>query len=182
MPPAKANRKVRMTAEHKHRTQQLEITQGGVDRLETALRSISEKDEQCKSFADHLSGFYAEVDKLAKGKTLVPATDLIVEQANNIVRDAKTLIEGDPYLDRIKEFVPAGDNPVYPDVLLTARVVQQAVGRYQRQLDTPKKDWLFWVLSGRRSQIEFPTVEVDGVDEVLLIAETARRGLDPLNP
>ena len=41
---------------------------------------------------------------------------------------------------------------------------------------------LFWVLSGRRSQIEFPTVEVDGVDEVLLIAETARRGLDPLNP
>ena len=38
------------------------------------------------------------------------------------------------------------------------------------------------VLSGRRSQIEFPTVEVDGVDEVLLIAETARRGLDPLNP
>ncbi len=37
-------------------------------------------------------------------------------------------------------------------------------------------------LSGRRSQIEFPTVEVDGVDEVLLIAETARRGLDPLNP
>ena len=37
-------------------------------------------------------------------------------------------------------------------------------------------------ISGRRSQIEFPTVEVDGVDEVLLIAETARRGLDPLNP
>ena len=45
-----------------------------------------------------------------------------------------------------------------------------------------KKEWLFRVLSGRRSQIEFPTVEVDGVDEVLLIAETARRGLDPLNP
>ena len=45
-----------------------------------------------------------------------------------------------------------------------------------------KQIWLFWVLSGRRSQIEFPTVEVDGVDEVLLIAETARRGLDPLNP
>ncbi len=44
------------------------------------------------------------------------------------------------------------------------------------------KKGLFRVLSGRRSQIEFPTVEVDGVDEVLLIAETARRGLDPLNP
>ncbi len=58
----------------------------------------------------------------------------------------------------------------------------------QRYLPTRSKRyavfvvWLFRVLSGRRSQIEFPTVEVDGVDEVLLIAETARRGLDPLNP
>ncbi len=49
-------------------------------------------------------------------------------------------------------------------------------------LERGKKRRLFRVLSGRRSQIEFPTVEVDGVDEVLLIAETARRGLDPLNP
>ena len=29
-----------------------------------------------------------------------------------------------------------------------------------------QKNRLFRVLSGRRSQIEFPTVEVDGVDEV----------------
>ena len=32
------------------------------------------------------------------------------------------------------------------------------------------------------SQIETTAVEVDGVDEVLLIAEAARRRLDPLNP
>ena len=52
----------------------------------------------------------------------------------------------------------------------------------RRAEEEEKKKRLFRVLSGRRSQIEFPTVEVDGVDEVLLIAETARRGLDPLNP
>ena len=130
MPPAKANQR---------RAEQLEITQGAADRLETALRSISEKEEQCSSLADHISGFYQEVDKLTKGKTPFPATDLIVEQVNIIVRDAKNLIEGDPYLDRIKEFVPAGDNPVYPDVLMTTRVVQQAVGRCRSRLDTQKR-------------------------------------------
>ena len=69
--------------------------------------------------------------------------------------------------------------------------IQKKAGKYGH-LDAPLVvavnaresffDRLFRVLSGRRSQIEFPTVEVDGVDEVLLIAETARRGLDPLNP
>jgi hypothetical protein len=82
----------------------------------------------------HLRGFYQEIDKLAKGKTLLVVTDLVVEQANAIIRDAKTLIQGDPYLDRVKEFVPAGDNPVYPDVLLVARTVQQSLQRNERGL------------------------------------------------
>ena len=55
-------------------------------------------------------------------------------------------------------------------------------GKADATIEFGQKSRLFRVLSGRRSQIEFPTVEVDGVDEVLLIAETARRGLDPLNP
>jgi hypothetical protein len=92
-----------------------------------------------KYFSNHLSGFYEEVDKLAKGKALLEATDLIVEHANNIVRDAKELIQGDVYLDRIKEFVPAGNNPLYPDVLLTARAVQQAVSRFQPQAASRKQ-------------------------------------------
>jgi len=55
------------------------------------------------------------------------ATPLIVEQVNDIIRDAKSIIEGDPYLDRVKEFVPAGNNPTYPDVLLVARSVQTSM-------------------------------------------------------
>jgi hypothetical protein len=71
-----------------------------------------------EALSDHLSGFYDEVDKLAKGRTMIEATPLIVQQANDIVLDAKAIVEGDTYLDRVKEFVPAGNNPVYPDVLV----------------------------------------------------------------
>jgi hypothetical protein len=62
------------------------------------------------------------------------ATSLIVDQMNDIIRDAKSIINDDPYLDRVKEFVPAGNNPVYPDVLIVARSVQQSLGRAEKSL------------------------------------------------
>ncbi len=74
-------------------------------------------------------GFYDEISRLAKGRTLVEATSLVVEQANDIIRDAKQIVENDVYLDRIKEFVPAGNNPVYPDVLVVSRAVRQSLHR-----------------------------------------------------
>jgi hypothetical protein len=104
-------------------------------RLASQIGSIEQKLAACKALAHHIAGFYEEVDKLAKGKALMAATDLSVDSANSIVRDAKTMIRGDPHLDRIKEFVPAGDNPVYPDILLVTRAAQQAVERYQVQLE-----------------------------------------------
>ena len=88
----------------RRRTQQLEIAKAAAERLETALHSARDKSERSEALANHLSGFYGfyeEVDKLAKGKALVEATDLIVEHANAIVQDAKALIQGDSYLDRV---------------------------------------------------------------------------------
>lgn len=131
---AKQARAGQAATESRFRKKQLEDTQAAVAKLEIALRSARDKDERCEALTSHLLGFYEEVDKLTKGKALLEATDLIVEHANDVVRDAKTLIEGDPHLDRIKEFVPAGNNPVYPDVLLTARAVQQALMRFQSQI------------------------------------------------
>lgn len=51
-----------------------------------------------------------------------------------MIRDAKSIVEGDTYLDRVKEFVPAGNNPVYPDVLVTMRTLQQSLERCETQL------------------------------------------------
>lgn len=61
---------------------------------------------------------------------------MIVEGTNSIIRDAKALIDGDVYVGRLKEFVAAGDNPVYPDILMVARTIQQATVRFQGTLQT----------------------------------------------
>jgi len=101
-----------------------------------------------EALSSHLEGFYLEIDKLAKGRALIEATDLVVAQANDIIRDAKEIIKGDVYLDRIKEFVPAGTNPVYPDVLLVAQSVNKALDRFGEQQEDGTK-----ALTSRRTEL-----------------------------
>jgi hypothetical protein len=107
--------------------------------LEEDLRASRDNSAVRSTLAHHLIGFYDEVDKLAKGKSMIEATTLIVDGINDIIRDAKAIVEGDPFLDRVKEFVPAGENPVYPDVLMVARSVQTALERAKEKLDEREK-------------------------------------------
>src|SRR5258708_6722087 len=93
------------------------------------LREVSRRQRRRDDLADHLAGFYEEIDKLAKGKALLEVTPLVLEEANQIIRDAKAIITEDTYLDRTKEFVAAGNNPVYPDVVVALRTVRQALER-----------------------------------------------------
>ena len=88
----------------------------------------------------HLEGVYSEVDKLTKGKSLVPTSDLLVEVVNSLIFDAKGLMHRDTYLDRLKTFVPAGDNPAYPDVLVALRILQQTLSRFDSMLDSESAD------------------------------------------
>jgi hypothetical protein len=135
---AKMSKKDQLIVAVQERTVQLELINASLSQLKEAWETVQAKTAQHVRFKSHLAGFYEEVDKLAKGKTLFPATDMIVEDANNIIRDAKALIDGDIYIDRLKEFVPAGNNPVYPDVLMAARTVQQAVSRFANTLQARK--------------------------------------------
>jgi hypothetical protein len=122
-----SSRGKRKTRERRNR--QAQEAQAAVAVLNETLASIRKKERDCHTLDSHLTGFYGEIDKLAKGRSLLAVTDLVVQQINDIVRDAKSLISDDSYLDRVKEFVPAGDNPVYPDVLLVARTVKQCIQR-----------------------------------------------------
>ena len=112
------------------RNQQLSDAERALDALRGQLRTVRLNIKQCEALSSHSNGFYEEISKLAKGRILIAATDLVVVQANDIIRDAKQLIKGDVHLDRIKEFVPAGDNPVYPDVLVSIRSVRDSLDRY----------------------------------------------------
>ncbi len=111
------------------RSAKLQAVEPVAQKAEEALQAVRERIRVRKMLADHLQTHYNEVDKLAKGNRLTEATHLAVDQANAIIRDAKAIITGDVYLDRVKEFVPAGENPVYPDVLMVAATVQGAVRR-----------------------------------------------------
>lgn len=131
----KAAKEEQLAGEIRCRKIQLECAETSISKLGQELRSTRRKVPELEKFRSHLAGFYSEIDKLAKGKSLVAATDMIVEGVNSIVCDVKALIDGDIYVDRLKEFVPAGENPVYPDILIVARTIQQATVRFKDTLD-----------------------------------------------
>ncbi len=135
---ARAARKAEAKAEERRvaeqlstrRIGQLEQVQAAIQELEKRLETELSNARTHAELTSHLDGFYEEIDKLTKGKAMLEVTHLVVETTNNIIRDAKTIIVDDAYMARVKEFVPAGNNPVYPDVLVTLRTVRQAVSRY----------------------------------------------------
>lgn len=117
------------------RVKMLEAADSAVARLQHEVRLVKKLISRREALVSHLRGFYEEIDKLTKGRALLPVTPLMVEQANDIIRDAKEVVTGDAHLDRIKEFVPAGDNPLYPDVLVVMRGVRDSLKRGGGQLD-----------------------------------------------
>jgi hypothetical protein len=124
--------------ERARRASQFSEAQAARQGLEESQRDIRTKLRRREALSSHLKGFYEEIDKLAQRKVR-EATDLAVAQVNEIVRDAKEIVDGDPYLDRVTEFATADDNPVYPDVLLVARTVQQSLRRSAKRLEEQDK-------------------------------------------
>jgi hypothetical protein len=121
------------------RNQQLLDAQKALGMLKEQVRSTASTIKQCNALSSHAKGFYEEINKLTKGKVLIGVTDLAVVQANDIVLDAKRIVKNDVHLDRIKEFVPAGDNPVYPDVLVVIRSIRDSLDRYHVELENSIK-------------------------------------------
>jgi gamma-glutamylcysteine synthetase len=85
-------------------------------------------------------GLYEEVDKLSKKAPAELVTDLALQQINDVIRETKELIKEDAYVQRLNEFVAAGDNPELRDSLMVLRQLLQGLDRFQNQLaeDTKK--------------------------------------------
>lgn len=99
--------------------------------LTQLMPEVAAEDAAARDLRDHANGFYEEIDKLTKGKSLLEVTDRALEETNSILSDAKRIVGDDPYLRRTHEFVAAGNNPVYPDVVLALRAVIQSLDRYR---------------------------------------------------
>ena len=121
---------------------QLEAANSAVANVEGELIAVRNAEECRSALSGHLEGFYSEIDKLTKltkGQALIAVTEIMVNGMNEIVRDAKLIVSEDSYLDRVKEFVAAGDNPVYPDVLVKARTVMGSLERFKHRLEARVK-------------------------------------------
>src|ERR1700677_1379420 len=117
------------------RKEQLASTVTALDEYRKFADSIRKAHQNHSAQTSQLRGLYEEVDKLTKSKSMVPPSDLLVEVVNSQIADAKALIFRDAYLDRLKSFVPAGDNPSYPDLLLSLRILQQTSERFASMLE-----------------------------------------------
>src|ERR1035437_5893272 len=112
--------------------------------VETLTKKLNDL-RQMKQKADLLQsvslGLYDEMDKLAKKAGADEVTDLALEQANDFIRDARMLMAEDPYVQRCKEFVPAGNNPQHRDVVVVMRQLRQGVERFDTNVTSLQTRW-----------------------------------------
>jgi hypothetical protein len=119
------------------RTKQLDLVRAAIEKLDEAADEARKKNKRRKALLSHLQTFYSEMNNIAKGKamSLIPVAELMVTQINDAIADAKKLIEGDVYLDRVKPFISAGNPPSYPEVLLVAKTVEEVLIRQSSDFD-----------------------------------------------
>jgi len=134
---AKAEKERENKKELAVRTKQLNLVRTAIEKLDEAADEARKKNKRRKALLSHLRTFYSEMNNIAKGKamSLIPVAELMVTQINDAIADAKKLIEGDVYLDRVKPFISAGNPPSYPEVLLVAKTVEEVLVRQGRDFD-----------------------------------------------
>ena len=98
-------------------------------------KTVGHQKSQLKLLESVSLGLYDEIDKLAKKAPAEPVTDLVLTQTNQVIRETKELVTDDLYIQRLQEFVPAGDNPQHRDVVVVLRQVRQGLNRFSVQLD-----------------------------------------------
>jgi hypothetical protein len=112
-------------------------------------------------------GLYDEIDKLAKKAPAEPVTDLVLTQMNEVIRETKELVVDDPYVQRLQEFVAAGDNPQHRDAVVVLRQVRQGLERFHKKLD-PLTTKLRNSLSEAQGIEKALQLYLDGHDSILI--------------
>lgn len=115
---------------------QLEQIQGIITDLKDRQRRSYESSKKLSLLTSVAVGLYEETDKLSKKAPAERVTDLMLEQVNDVIRETKELITDDTYVQRLNEFVAAGDNPELRDVLVVLRQLRQGMQRYEQVLSS----------------------------------------------
>jgi type II secretory pathway pseudopilin PulG len=123
-------------AELKHRrAEQLRIIGEAISAIQSRLDDVRQRRTRSQLLDSVSKGLYDEVDKLAKKAPADQVTDLLLTQVNDVVKDVKDLMPADAYIQRQREFVPAGSNPEHRDVVVVMRQIRQGLERFGKQLE-----------------------------------------------
>jgi hypothetical protein len=131
----RASRTPKQNPLQQRRKEQLEQICEAISSLEIELPKRLEHQKHLKSLRSVSRGIYEELDKLTKKAPAEQVTELILEQVNDVIRETKQLIEADPYIQKLTEFIPAGDLPQQRDVLFVIRQIRQGLERFEENLN-----------------------------------------------
>ena len=121
MSPRPTSKELKM-AKEKEQLRQQRIVRKQVIKTKIKLKQIESE----------LDGLYQELDKICKKAPQEEISDLTVENANQLIKDTKEIMKEDPYIELIKEFVPAGDNPEYRDAIVVLRQLKNGLARFNK--------------------------------------------------
>jgi hypothetical protein len=149
------------------RIAQLSQIQEIIAKIEPILKKASGHQKSQLTLLESVSlGLYDEIDKLSKKAPAEPVTDLVLTQMNEVIRETKELVEDDPYVQRLQEFVSAGDNPQHRDAVVVLRQVRQGLERFHKKLD-PLNTKLKSSLSNAQGIEKVLQLYLDGNDSIL---------------
>lgn len=121
------------------RTAQLGEAAAAVASLEERVSQYGRDREKCVLLQSVGEGLYEEMDKLCRKSPVESVTDLAYTDINHFIKEVKELARGDPYVQRTKEFVAAGENPQYRDVVMILRSLRQGLGRFTESIEADRR-------------------------------------------
>lgn len=98
--------------------------------IQTQIEKLTLDKKQLALLQSVTEGLYEEIDKLSKKAPADFLTDLALSQVNDVIRETKMLINKDSYIQRLNEFVAAGDNPEHRDAVIVLRQIRQGLNRF----------------------------------------------------
>ena len=118
------------------RKEQLAQIHEAIVGLETELQRRIEVARDRELLESVSLGMYEEIEKLTKKAPAEQVTELALEHVNDLIGEAKELMKEDRYVQKLNQFVPAGDLPQLRDVLFVLRQVRQGLERFSNKLKT----------------------------------------------
>jgi DNA repair exonuclease SbcCD ATPase subunit len=117
----------------------IDKVQAILSKYRTALKTLRDKRKTYTQLESVSQGLYDEIDKLSKKSHVGLLTDLALSRVNDTIRVAKELMDDDPYIAKIAQFVAAGDNPSHGDAVVDLRQIRQGLSRYNHEMESNEK-------------------------------------------